>query len=184
MEGIRKTDIEEISFEDIEFLTMMNESSRKVEKHYQLQLPLENPTTKLPNNRYLAKKRPLNLKKIFLKHPDFFLDYKGFVKQLIDNRYTSKSYKEAPKNRTWYILHHGVYHPNKPGRIRRVFDCSAEFKGTSLNKNLIMRRDLANQSVGVITRFRKEPVAVMGDIESMFHQVLVPEKGRSLLRFL
>ena len=38
--------------------------------------------------------------------------------------------------------------------------------------------------VGVIIRFREEPVAVIGDIESMFHQVLVPEKDRSLLRFL
>ena len=44
--------------------------------------------------------------------------------------------------------------------------------------------DLANQIVSVITRFREEPVAVIGDIESMFHQVLVPEKDRSLLRFL
>ena len=35
-----------------------------------------------------------------------------------------------------------------------------------------------------LARFREEPVAVMGDIESMFHQVLVPEKDRSLLRFL
>ena len=35
-----------------------------------------------------------------------------------------------------------------------------------------------------LARFCEEPVAVMGDIESMFHQVLVPEKDRSLLRFL
>ena len=55
MEGIGKTDIEEISFEDREFLKMMNENSRKVGKHYELPLPLKNPaTTKLPNNRYLA----------------------------------------------------------------------------------------------------------------------------------
>ena len=52
--------------------------------------------------------------------------------------------------------HHGVYYPSKPGKIRVVFDCSAEFKETSLNKNLMS-----------------------GDIESMFHQVLVPEKDRS-----
>ena len=44
--------------------------------------------------------------------------------------------------------------------------------------------DLANQIVGVITRFHEEPVAVMGDIESVFHTVLVPEKNRSLSRFL
>ena len=32
---------------------------------------------------------------------------------------------------------------------------------------------------GVITRFREESVVIMGDIEAMFHQVLVPEKYRS-----
>ena len=44
--------------------------------------------------------------------------------------------------------------------------------------------DLTNQIIGVVTRFSEEPVAVIGDIESTFHQVLVPEKDRSLLRFL
>ena len=44
--------------------------------------------------------------------------------------------------------------------------------------------DLANQTVGVITRFHEEPVVVIGDIESIFHQVFVPENDRSLLRLL
>ena len=44
--------------------------------------------------------------------------------------------------------------------------------------------NLVNQIVGVTTRFHEEPVAVIGDIESIFRQVLIPEKDRSLLRFL
>ena len=74
----------------IEFIKMMNENSRKVGKHYELPLPLRNPaTTKLLNNRYLAEKRLLSLKKRFLKDPDFFSDYKGFVEELIDKGYAS-----------------------------------------------------------------------------------------------
>ena len=88
----------------------MNENSRKVGKHYELPLPLKNPVTKLPNNRYLAEKRLLILKKRFLKDPDFFSDYKGFVEELIDKGYANKSNKEAPEGKTWYIPHHGVYH--------------------------------------------------------------------------
>ena len=65
-----------------------------------------------------------------------------------------------------------------------MFDCSAEFTGTSLNKNLLSGPDLPNQIVGVIIRFHQEPVVIMGDIEAMFYQVLVPEKDISLLRFL
>ena len=185
MEGIGKTDIEEISFEDREFLKMMNENSRKVGKHYELPLPLKNPAvTKIPNNSYLAETRLLSLKKRFFKDPDFFSDYKRFVEELIDKGYASQSNEEALESRTWYIPHHGVYHHSKPGKVRVVFDCTAEFKRTSLNKNLMSGPDLANQIVRVITRFCEEPVAVIGDIESTFHQVLVPEKDRSLLRFL
>ena len=49
-----------------------------------------------------------------------------------------------------------------------MFDCGAEFHGTSLNKELLPRPDLTNQLVGVHTRFRTEEVAFMADIEAMF----------------
>ena len=44
--------------------------------------------------------------------------------------------------------------------------------------------DLTNQIVGVLLRFRQEPITVTGDIEAMFHQVKIPEKQRNYLRFL
>ena len=115
MERIGKTDIEKISFEDREFLKMMDKNSRKVGKYYELPSPLRNLATNLPNNRYLAEKRLLSLKKRFLKHPGFFLDYKIFVKELIDKGYASKSNKEAPEGRTWYIPHHGYTIPTSHG---------------------------------------------------------------------
>ena len=43
---------------------------------------------------------------------------------------------------------------------------------------------MTNQLVGVLTRFREEQVALIADIEAMFHQVRVPEDQSSLLRFL
>ena len=103
---------------------------------------------------------------------------------LLVNGYARKSTKEATEGRTWYVPHHRVYHPNKPEKIRIVFECSAEFNGVSLNKSLMSGPDLTIQLVGVITRFRVESVVIMGDIEAMFHQVLVAEKDRKLLRFL
>ena len=56
-----------------------------------------------------------------------------------------------------------------------VFDLSAEYKGTCLNKELLPRPDLTNQIIRVLLRFREEHVEVMGDIEAMFHQVTVPD---------
>ena len=49
---------------------------------------------------------------------------------------------------------------------------------------LISGPDLTNQIIGVLVKFREEPVAVMADIEAMFYQVFVAGKHRSLLSFL
>ena len=68
-----------------------------------------------------------------------------------------------------YVPHHGVYHPAKPSRIRVVFDCSAVYKGTSLNKNLLQGLDLMNSLMGVLCRFRLETVALTCDAKRMFH---------------
>ena len=54
----------------------------------------------------------------------------------------------------------------------------------SINTELMSGPDLANQIVGVLLRFRKEHVAFMADIKSMFYQVLVPPHQRSLLHYM
>ena len=111
------------------------------------------------------------------------MDYKAFMDDPIKKGDAEKSTKDAQEGRTWYIPHHGVYHSSKPGEIRVVFDCSAEFKEVPLKKNLISGLDLTNQIVGVLTRCREKQVIIMSDIESMFHQVMVSREDRSLLRF-
>ena len=49
---------------------------------------------------------------------------------------------------------------------------------------MIQGPDLTSSLIGVLTRFRQEPVAFTADIESMFYQVRVPEGQRDWLRFL
>ncbi|XP_063049984.1 uncharacterized protein LOC134444684 [Engraulis encrasicolus] len=41
----------------------------------------------------------------------------------------------------------------------------------SLNTELLQGPDLTNTLLGVIMRFRKEPIGIMADVKSMFHQV-------------
>ena len=52
-----------------------------------------------------------------------------------------------------------------------VFDAAATCKGKSLNKSLHTGPDFLNSLVGVMLRFRKNEIAVVADIEAMFHQV-------------
>lgn len=44
--------------------------------------------------------------------------------------------------------------------------------------------DLTNSLVGLLTRFRQETVALMADMEAMFHQVKVVPEECNALRFL
>ena len=152
--------------------------------HYYLPLPLRDPNKVIPNNRTQCLQRALWLKQRLLKNDKMFNDYKAFMKTNIEKGYVKVAPTSSTPDRTWYIPHHGVYHPRKPEKIRVVFDCTAKYQGYCLNQELIQGPDLTNQLVGVLLRFRQEPVAVMGDIEAMFYQVRVPEQFHDNLRFL
>ena len=118
-----------------------------------------------------------------MKDNKFFQDYLKFMDSLLRSDYV-KRLDASPSGKTWYISHHGVYHPSKSGKIRLVFDCSAEYQGRSINKKLLSGADLTNQIIGVLTRFREKKIAFMADVEAMYHQVWVPEDQQSFLKFL
>ena len=97
---------------------------------------------------------------------------------------TASEEVNEPIGKTWWLPHHAVINPNKPGKVRVVFDAAAKFHGVSLNEALLKEPDLLTSLVGVLIRFRQFPIAVSADIVKMFHQVRVPEEDCSALRFL
>ena len=119
-----------------------------------------------------------------LKDAELLTKYRENVEGLLKEGYAVRASTTQAPGRTWYLTHHPVFHPAKPGKIRVVFDCSAKFRGSSLNDHLLQEPDLTNSLVGVLIRFRQERVALMSDIESMFHQVKVRPEDCSGLRFL
>ena len=54
----------------------------------------------------------------------------------------------------------------------------------SLNQEFLQGPDVNNDLVGILLRFRGEPVAFVADIKGMLHQFYVAEQHRNLLRFL
>ena len=156
----------------------------KVGNHCQAPLPLKNPDVKLPNHRKVAERRLIYLKKRLMKDYRFHQQYTEFMQEILDIGYAKESKSTPPDGRVWYLPHHGVYQPQKPDKIRVVFDYSSKLNGRSINKELLMGPDLTNQLIGVLTRFRQEEVAIIADIEKMYVQILVADEHRSLLRFL
>lgn len=84
----------------------------------------------------------------------------------------------------WYLPMFGVYHPQKRDSIRMVFDSSAKFNNMSLNEILLKGPDITNNLQGILLRFRRERVAVTGDVEQMFHNFKVKTDHRDYLKFL
>ncbi|XP_075737935.1 uncharacterized protein LOC142777431 [Rhipicephalus microplus] len=84
----------------------------------------------------------------------------------------------------WYLPIFGVHHPQKPDRIRVVFDSSAQHEGVFLNGVLLTGLDLTNNLVGILIRFRQDSVAITADIEQMFYNFVVREDHQNYLRFL
>ena len=124
----------------------------KKNDHYVIPLPFCDSSLMLPNNKKHAIQRLMGLKRRFMKDNKIFQDYLSFMDNLLRSGYAKRS-GASPAAKTWYIPHHGVYHPSKPDKIRVVFDCIAEFQGISINKELLSGPDLTNQNIGVLTRF-------------------------------
>ena len=107
--------------QDMRFMKILDEGTKLKDEHYQIPLPCKQEDVRLPCNKYQAAQRLLYLKRKFDKNEKFKADYIRFMEEIIAKGCTRKSTMTATSGKTWYLLHHGVYHPNKPCKIRVVF---------------------------------------------------------------
>jgi hypothetical protein len=146
---------------------------------------LRNEKPNLPNNREVALRHLHSLERRFEKDPTFAKSYARVVEEYISLGHAIPAPSNpVPNGQEWILPHHGVQTPAKPGKVRVVFNPSAQHRGTSLNDQLFKGPDLLTGLIGVILRFRMLPVPISGDIEKMYHQVQVPKHQQSLLKFL
>ena len=176
-----------MSLEDRRALSVFQGSAQIVDGHYQIAIPWRNPEVCLPNNRPMAEHRLRQLRKRLIKDPDMLKKYSNFIDDLSIKGYARKIPEDqinVDSSVIWYLPHHNVIHPQKPDKVRVVFDCAAKYRGESLNEKILQGPDLTNSLVGVLMRFRQEQVALMADVEAMFHQVKVDLHDANALRFL
>ena len=220
------------SLNDKEAVKRVKESIVREDNRFTVGMPWKIPKEKIPNNKVVAERRLLSLKRKLEADPDLHIKYTAAINEYLDNGYaevvnseqsntkydctspnelrlnsgrTSPTELRLNSGRTtltelslnsgrtqteftptygvWYIPHHAVINPNKE-KIRVVFDCAATFKGRSLNDHLFQGPDLINSLIGMIIRFRIQPVAIVADIKAMFPQIKVEPSDKDLLRFL
>ena len=162
----------------------MEDSVQLNDRHYEIALPWRTKTSAcLPDSRPLTQHRLNTLKKRFTKDEELFQCYLKFIENLVKMGYAERipeEEREQTDGHVWHLPHHPVFHPVKK-KIRVVFDCSAKYREISLNNQLLTGPNLTNTLVGVLLRFRQEPVAIRSDIEAMFHQVCVIPEHRDFL---
>ena len=176
-----------MSKEDKLALSIMKKSICFKEGHYQIDLPWKDDVPCLPNNLATAEHRLKLLRRRLLRNPDLHSKYSAFMDSLFENRHgqiVPKTPMEHTASVAWYLPHHPVMNPNKPDKVCVVFDCAARYNWVSLNSQLLQCPDLTNNLVGVLIHFREEPIAVMADIEGMFHQVHVSPKDCDAFHFV
>ncbi|XP_071834278.1 uncharacterized protein [Apostichopus japonicus] len=166
---------------------IMEDSVVLKDGHYQMRLPWRHYPPSLPNNRTMVESRLGSLRKRLLKDEDLHQRYKAVMEDYLRKGYARKvdvSGDVCKRGEIWYLPHHPVINPNKPNKLRIVFDCAAQYQGLSLNSQLLQGPDNTNSLIGVLTRFREEKIAIAADIEGMFNQVRVAPRDLDALRFL
>lgn len=162
-----------LSIDDKAFLAIMDtEVYQNKGNSWVAPLPFRFPRRRLPSNREQALKRLCSLRRTLEKKTKMKDHYIKFMQTMLDNDQAETAPPLDKDKEHWYLPTFGVYHPQKPDQIRVVFDSSAECDGTSLNDVLLSGPDLNNTLLGVLMRFRREPIALTADVQQMFIALL------------
>ncbi|XP_050072670.1 uncharacterized protein LOC126560760 [Anopheles maculipalpis] len=144
--------------------------------------------SELPSSLAMAKRRFDCLEKRMERDGQLKLQVHRQIRELLDKQYVHKATKqelsEANPKRIWYLPIGVVTNPNKPGKVRLIWDAAAKAHGTSLNDMLLKGPDEVMSLLGVLFRFRLYAVAVCADVKEMFLQIRVRREDKHAQRFL
>jgi hypothetical protein len=177
------------SAEDAQVIVVLESSAIFIGCGWQVDLPLSSEHIFFPNNRKPSVSRYYEMeRRLSLPENQNYADkYNLIINKLIDsgNAVTVEpSAINKPEGMIWYLPHHFVENPNKPGKIRVVMGCAASFCHVSLNTQLFRGPSLLPKLVGVLLRSRECLFALSADISAFYYRINVPCKHQSLQRFV
>ena len=91
------------------------------------------------DNRDVAEKRLKSTERTVKRDRALAEKYSGIIKEYEAKGYARKltpAEAAMPSSKRWFLPHHPVLDPNKPGKVRMVMDAAAKKNGVSLNDNL------------------------------------------------
>ena len=110
-----------------------------VDGHYKVGFLWRRDTSIMSENSLIARTRCRNPKKRLLENDGLRDVYCTSMSKNIKRdwvRELTVKERDTLGPRTWYLPHHGVENPNKPGKIRIVFDAADTYCGIGLNNQI------------------------------------------------
>ncbi|XP_055623761.1 uncharacterized protein LOC129767164 [Toxorhynchites rutilus septentrionalis] len=154
---------------------------------YEVSLLWKFDKVRLPNSKPTALRRFHCLEARMKKQPELSNVLRAKIEDYLRKGYIRKLSQEELRTsheRVWYLPLFPVFNPNKPGKVRIVWDAAAKTNGVSLNSMLMTGPDLLTPLDYVLYRFREFRVGLSGDVKEMYLQVLMSEKDQHCLRVL
>ena len=167
-------------------IKLVHDSIRYKNGQYEVGIPWRRDPECLPDNYSMAVRRLISMERKLSRDEKAANEYNQIIEGYVNKGYV-RILERAPENekKKWYLPHFAVIKPDKETtKTRIVFDASAAQNGISLNDIIHQGPKLQRDLVKVLMRFRRYPVAIIGDISEMYLQVKVKEEDRSLFRFL
>ncbi|XP_063363571.1 uncharacterized protein LOC134652330 [Cydia amplana] len=123
---------------------------------------------RLPPSYNMALTRLRGIERKMDRDPSFAAKYIAQVDNLLNKGYAERVSEPGPDPGSYYLPHFSVTNPNKPKKIRLVFDAAALNQGQSLNDFILEGPDMLQSLIGIMLRFREGAFAVTADVEEMF----------------
>ncbi|XP_062565705.1 uncharacterized protein LOC134227988 [Armigeres subalbatus] len=184
---VKPNQLERLSKDDERAMFLLESRTHFNGERYETGLLWRSDRIRLPDNKAVAIRRWKCLEKRMAKDTELanvlnekIVEYisKNYIRELTPEELSEK------RERVWYLPIFPVYNPNKPGKVRIVWDAAATAYGTSLNSALLTGPDQLTSLVGILYQFREHRVGVCADIREMFHQVRIVPEDQHCQRFL
>ena len=158
---------------------------------YTMGLPWKADRRELPDNRDMAMKRLEGTEKWLKRSLQVAEAYQRTIERYKEMEYVMQVPNPSEKRDgescgdSGYLPHFTVVRPDKATtKTRIIFDASAQHHKVSLNDIIHQGPKLKNDLSSVILRFRREPIALMCDVQEMYLQIGLKEEDRRCHRFL
>ncbi|XP_073821618.1 uncharacterized protein [Musca autumnalis] len=176
-----------LSIENQRARQILENNCVKKNQQFEVSLLWKDSDPQLPNSYNVAVHRLKCLMRKFKKNPELKQTMQKEIDKLLSKGYARKVLDSEMSNypgRTWYLPIFVALNPNKPGKVRLVWDAAAKSNNKSLNDYLLCGPDLLTSLFNVLIEFRVGQVAVCGDIAEMFHRINVKDEDMHAQRFL